>query len=146
VGVDNSSYQADTFKWSLPLSIFLYSFPSSYMLVSSLLFSSLLFSSLLFSSLLFSSLLFSSLLFSSLLIFEICSYIPRIKMQGFVNETGNTLGVEESKCTTTYEATIYKLGSGDGWTSSQLPINLTKAEYQIDVEIKQSQSGRIHNF
>eukprot|EP00026_Physarum_polycephalum_P010361 Phypoly_transcript_10522.p2 GENE.Phypoly_transcript_10522~~Phypoly_transcript_10522.p2 ORF type:complete len:168 (+),score=15.90 Phypoly_transcript_10522:579-1082(+) len=62
-------------------------------------------------------------------------------MQGFANEAGNTLCVEER--TTTYQAHIYKAGAGDGWSSSQLPINLTKATYQFDVELTASSTGHV---
>lgn len=63
---------------------------------------------------------------------------------GFVNESGNTMGVEKSSVN--YHAHFYKIGTGHGWTSSQLPINLTKGKYKIELELKESSSGNIFNF
>jgi len=62
-------------------------------------------------------------------------------MQTFANETGNTVGVE--KASVNYEARFYKLGAAAGFTSSQLPINLTRGKYKIELEVKESATGYV---
>ena len=65
-------------------------------------------------------------------------------MQGFAIEAGNTVGVE--KAAVTYQTHLYKLGAAAGWSSSQLPINLTRGRYTIEVELKESTTGSIFNL
>jgi hypothetical protein len=65
-------------------------------------------------------------------------------MAGFVQEVGNTMGVEKSSIS--YQANFYKLGNSSAWTSSQLPINLTKGKYKIELELVNSSSRILHSF
>eukprot|EP00026_Physarum_polycephalum_P014748 Phypoly_transcript_15296.p1 GENE.Phypoly_transcript_15296~~Phypoly_transcript_15296.p1 ORF type:complete len:182 (+),score=33.97 Phypoly_transcript_15296:60-605(+) len=62
-------------------------------------------------------------------------------MSGFAQEAGNTVGVEKSVIS--YSADIHKLGNANGWTSSQLPLNLTKGKYKIELDIVGSPSNNI---
>jgi hypothetical protein len=65
-------------------------------------------------------------------------------MTSFVNEAGNTVGVEKSFIS--YQAHLWKVGAAAGWTSSQLPLNLPKGRYKIEVEIVESASNSIRHL
>jgi hypothetical protein len=57
----------------------------------------------------------------------------------FKNESSNNIGVEKSEVM--HLAELWKVGTSCGWTSSQLPVNLTKGKYKIEVEIIDSPAG-----
>jgi len=53
------------------------------------------------------------------------------------------VAIEKSTTFVCYQTHMWKIGTGNGWTTSTLPLNLTRGKYKMEVDIIDSPTGSI---